>query len=155
MIIMAKEFQHIIRILDTDLDGTKIIAYALTNIKGIGSRLADVIVKKAEIDPEARMGFLSEIKIQKLENVIKTISEQDLPGWFLNRPKSRETGKDSHLFGPDLILQTKSDIDLMKRIRSWKGFRHANSLKVRGQKTRTTGRRKKARAGIKRKGRTS
>jgi len=155
MIIMAKEFQHIIRILDTDLDGTKIIAYALTNIKGIGSRLADVIVKKAEIDPEARLGFLSEIKIQKLENVIKNISEQDLPSWFHNRPKSRETGEDRHLFGPDLILQTKSDIDLMKRIRSWKGFRHSHSLKVRGQKTRTTGRRKKARAGIKRKGRTN
>lgn len=153
--MMAKDFQHIIRILDTDLDGTKKIAYALTNISGIGSRLADVIVKKAEIDSEARLGFLSEIKIEKIENVIKNISEQNLPRWFLNRPKSRETGEDKHLFGPDLTLQTKSDIDLMKRVRSWKGFRHSNSLKVRGQKTRTTGRRKKARAGIKRKRRTS
>ena len=93
-----------------------------------------------------------EIEIEKIENIIKNISEQDLPSWFFNRPKSRETGKDRHLFGPDLTLQTKSDIDLMKRVRSWKGFRHSNSLKVRGQRTRTTGRRKKG-TGVKRKGR--
>jgi small subunit ribosomal protein S13 len=152
MIKMAKDFQHIIRILDTDLDGTKRIAFALTNITGIGPRLADVIIKKAEIDPEARLGFLSDIKIEKIESVIRSIAEQNLPSWFLNRQKCRETGKDRHLLGPDLTLQKKSDIDLMKRVRSWKGFRHSNSLKVRGQRTRTTGRTKKS-VGVKRKGR--
>ena len=49
---MPKEFQHIIRIVNTDLYGTQKIVYALTNIKGIGIKLANVIVKKANIDPK-------------------------------------------------------------------------------------------------------
>ncbi|MHA1722752.1 MAG: 30S ribosomal protein S13, partial [Candidatus Baldrarchaeia archaeon] len=40
----------------------------------------------------------------------------------------------------DLVLTIKSDIDRMKKIKSWKGIRHALGLKVRGQRTRTTGR---------------
>jgi len=45
-----------------------------------------------------------------------------------------------HLLSSDLVLRTKMDIDLMKKIKSWKGYRHAYGLKVRGQRTRTTGR---------------
>ncbi|TMI37957.1 30S ribosomal protein S13, partial [Candidatus Bathyarchaeota archaeon] len=44
----------------------------------------------------------------------------------------------------------KSDVDLMKDIRSWKGVRHSLGLKVRGQRTRTTGRSGKA-VGVKKK----
>jgi small subunit ribosomal protein S13 len=34
----------------------------------------------------------------------------------------------------------KSDIDYMKKMKCWKGIRHSQGLKVRGQCTRTTGR---------------
>ncbi len=50
------------------------------------------------------------------------------------------TGNDLHLLGTDLVVGMKSDIDLMKKMKSWKGVRHAVGLKVRGQCTRTTGR---------------
>ncbi|MDI9609558.1 MAG: 30S ribosomal protein S13, partial [Candidatus Verstraetearchaeota archaeon] len=49
-------------------------------------------------------------------------------------------GQDQHLLGSDLVVGMKSDIDLMRKIRSWRGVRHSLGLKVRGQCTRTTGR---------------
>lgn len=141
---MSKEFRHITRIVNTDLDGAQKVGYALSRVKGIGNRLANVIVQKAEIDPNIRLGFLPEADIKKIEDMIKNPVKYSLPNWLLNRPKDRETGKDTHLVGADLILQIKSDIDQMKRIKSWKGFRHSHGLKVRGQRTRTTGRKAKA-----------
>jgi len=147
---MSKEFRHIIRIADTDLDGTLKVGYALANIKGIGVSLADVIVKKAGIYPETRLGFLSEEEVEKVEGIIKNPANHGVLGWLLNRPKDKETGKDLHLIGSDLALQIKSDIDQMKKIKSWSGYRHAYGLKVRGQRTRTTSRAGKA-MGVKKK----
>jgi small subunit ribosomal protein S13 len=42
------------------------------------------------------------------------------------------------------------DIDQAKEIKSWRGYRHAYGLKVRGQRTKTTGRAGKA-LGVKKK----
>ena len=44
------EFQHILRVLNTNIDGKQKIVYALTSIKGIGRRFATAVCKKAEID---------------------------------------------------------------------------------------------------------
>jgi len=147
---MPREFQHIIRIADTDLDGTLKVDYALTKIKGIGIRLAKVIAEKADVDPEDRLGFLSEAEVKRIKDVIENPSKYDVPGWLLNRPKDSETGKNLHIVGSDLVLQIKTDIDQMKKMKSWKGIRHAYGLKVRGQRTRTTGRKGKA-VGVKKK----
>jgi len=141
---MSKEFRHIIRIAGTDLDGAKTVGYALTGVKGIGIRLANVIAKKAGVDPQIRLGFLPETDVEKIEEILKNPAKYGLPNWLLNRPKDIETGKDIHLIGPDLTLQIKSDIDEMKKMKSWRGFRHAQGLKVRGQRTKTTGRKAKA-----------
>ncbi len=141
---MPKEFRHIIRIADTDLDGAKKVGYAIADIKGIGINLANVIVQKAGVNPKKRLGFLSEVEAEKVEDVINNPMKYGIPNWFLNRLKDRATGKDLHLIGSDLVLQIKSDIDQMKKMRSWKGFRHTHGLKVRGQRTRTTGRKGKA-----------
>lgn len=147
---MPKEFRHIIRVAGADLDGTQKVAYALMNIKGVGIGLANVILKKAGINPETRLGFLSDIDVKKIEDVIEKPAKHGIPEWLLDRQKDRETGKDIHLTGSDLVLQTKTDIDQMKGMRSWRGFRHAHGLKVRGQRTRTTSRKGKA-MGVKKK----
>ena len=147
---MPKEFQHIIRIADTDLDGTLKVDYALTKIKGVGIRLAKVIAKKADVKAEDRLGFLSDAEVKRIKDVIENPSKYHVPGWLLNRSKDSETGRDLHIVGSDLVLQTKTDIDQMKKVKSWKGIRHAYGLKVRGQRTRTTGRKGKA-IGVKKK----
>ena len=147
---MSGEFRHIVRMLGTDLDGSKKVVYALTLIKGIGINMANALVKKAGIDPEKRLGFLSEAEIRRLEAVAKDPVGHGIPAWLLNRRKDLRTGKNLHLTGSDLDLQVKADIDLMKAIKSWKGYRHAYGLKVRGQRTRTTGRTGKT-VGVRRK----
>lgn len=141
---MPSEFKHIVRIVNTDLEGTRQIVYALTTIKGIGIKLARVIVGKANINPKTRVGFLSDAEIERVAEIVKDVGGNDFPSWLLNRTKDGQTGKNLHLIGSDLVLQVKTDIDEMKDIRSWKGFRHAYGLKVRGQRTKATGRTGKA-----------
>ncbi len=137
---MPKEFRHIIRIADTDLDGTQNAAYALRDIKGVGIRLANVIAKKAGINSETRLGFLTDVEVKKIEDIVEEPSKYGISMWLLNRQKDSETGRDLHRIGSDLVLQVKSDVEVLKRIRSWRGFRHAYGLKVRGQRTKATGR---------------
>jgi len=147
---MSDEFRHRLRITGTDVDGTLKTSYALAKIEGISLSLANAILSKTGINPDKRAGFLTEAEIERIEDVIKDPAKSGLPGWLLNRRKELETGKDMHLVGADLVLRTKMDIEKMKEIKSWRGYRHAYGLKVRGQRTKTTGRAGKA-LGVKKK----
>jgi small subunit ribosomal protein S13 len=145
-----QEFQHIIRIAGTDLEGTLKLVHAISKIKGVGMPLANAIARKAEINPDIRVGYLTEQDKTKIEDVINNPAKHGITPWMLNRQKDQETGQNHHLIGADLALQIKTDIEQMKNIKSWRGFRHAYSLRVRGQHTRTTGRKGKA-VGVKKK----
>jgi len=147
---MSDEFRHRLRITDTDVDGTLKTSYALAKIKGISLSLANAILTKTGVNPDKRAGFLTEAEIERIEDVIKDPTKNGLPGWLLNRRKELETGKDMHLISADLVLKTKMDIEKMKEVKSWRGYRHAYGLKVRGQRTKTTGRAGKA-LGVKKK----
>ena len=147
---MSEEYRHILRIIDADVDGSLKMQHALKRIKGISLSLANAILKKADIDPNTRAGFVTEAQIEKIEEIIKEPAKFGLPNWILNRRKDQETGKDMHMISADLVLRTKMDIEQMKEIRSWRGYRHAYGLKVRGQRTKTTGRSGKA-LGVKKK----
>lgn len=146
----AQEFRHIVRILGSDSAGTLKVSYAVTEIKGVSLSLSNAILKKAGVNPDLRAGFLTEGDIQKIEDIILDPAKYNLPVWLFNRRKDTETGKDGHLITADLVLRAKTDIDQAKEIRSWRGYRHAYGLKVRGQRTKTTGRAGKA-LGVKKK----
>ena len=141
---MSREFRHILRVAGTDVDGTKRLVYGLTRIRGIGPSYAAAVVRASELRPDMRLGDLSEAEVQKLEDVMREPAKYGLPSRLYNKRKDPGTGRDSHLIGPDLVLGAKTDIDFMKDIRSWKGVRHSLGLKVRGQRTRTTGRKGRA-----------
>ena len=147
---MSKEFRHIVRITETDLTGTEKVAFALSRIKGLGVSLAYAILRKAGINPEARIGNLNEADVERIEDVIRNPDKYALPTWMFNRQKNFETGQSLHIIGSDLVLRQKLDIDQMKTIKSWRGYRHSYGLKVRGQRTKTTGRSGKA-MGVKKK----
>jgi len=147
---MSQEFRHILRITGTDMQGTLKTVYALTEIKGISLSLSNAILKKAGVNPDVRVGFLTEAEISKIEEIVANPAKYNIPNWLLNRRKDAETGKDTHIISADLVLKTKMDIDHAKEIRSWRGYRHAYGLKVRGQRTKTTGRAGKA-LGVKKK----
>lgn len=147
---MSEDFRHRLRVIGTDVDGTLKTEYALTKIKGISLSLANAILKKTGVSPDKRAGFLTETEIERIEEIIKDPAKSGLPSWLLNRRKELETGKDLHLVSADLVLKTKMDIERMKEIKTWRGYRHAYGLKVRGQRTKTTGRAGKA-LGVKKK----
>jgi small subunit ribosomal protein S13 len=43
--------------------------------------------------------------------------------------------------GTDLVLTQREEMDIIRKTRSYRGIRHERGLRVRGQKTRSTGRR--------------
>lgn len=48
------QFQHILRLLNTNVDGKQKIMFALTQIKGVGRRYSNVVCKKADVDLNKR-----------------------------------------------------------------------------------------------------
>src|SRR3989442_3160685 len=127
---MSREFRLILRFMGTDIDGTKKVAYGLGKIRGVGPNLAFAVVKAAKINPEARMGALSDGELSRVEVVIKDPLKHVILPRMVNRRKDIETVRDMHLVGADLALKIKSDIDLMKDIQSWKGVRHSFFFKA-------------------------
>jgi hypothetical protein len=53
-LIAGEEFQHILRVLNTNVDGRQKIMFALTSIKGVGRRFANLVCKKADVDMSKR-----------------------------------------------------------------------------------------------------
>ncbi len=135
-----EQFKHIVRIANTDLDGNKKVVYALTGIKGIGYRMAKSIVSVAGINPYEKMGNLSTAEISKLREMIEERIEEVVPEWMYNRRKDTFTGENFHLIGTEIDMARKEDIDLLRKIRAYRGIRHEKGKKVRGQRTRSTGR---------------
>lgn len=137
---VGEEFKYIVRIAGTDLDGNKKVWHALSKIKGIGFRTGRIAALLAEVNPDEKLGNLSEKNIEKLDKVIANFAEYKIPPWLLDRQKSILEGKHLHLIGSDWLVSVRGDIDFMRKTRSYKGIRHELGLKVRGQRTRSTGR---------------
>ncbi len=131
--------RHIVRIADTDLDGHKSVLFALTGIKGIGIRMAQCIVNELDIDPRAKLGELDDETLKRLKKFVEEEIEK-LPAWLLNRRKDPYSGQNLHLLAKDVDFARMLDIERMIKIKCYRGVRHAKGKKVRGQRTRSTGR---------------
>ena len=134
-----ENFNYIVRIVNSDIDGQKRTVIGLQSIKGVGKRVAQIVAKKADVDPSVKIGSLSDEKIKEIETLVKTYVEY-APTWAINRQMDYETGADMHLFGQDLEIIQKEDINRMKMTRCYRGIRHETHHKVRGQRTRSNGR---------------
>lgn len=139
----ASEFRYLVRVKGKDLDGRKKAVAALADLRGVGYNFAQAVVAGARIDPKMRFGQLTEAQVKEVERILSDPSSLNLPQWAFNRKRDPETGETKQLIGSDLDLAVKGDIDEEKNIQSWRGVRHSLGLKVRGQRTRTTGRKGK------------
>lgn len=128
------------RKLRSQVDGNAKVEYGLTQIKGIGRRLAQALIRVGDINPNMRIGALPEKDLNRIEEIILNPIENGIPDWMVNRKKDLRDGTDKHVIGSQLEITVKRDIDRMKRMKSYKGVRHHLKLKVRGQKTKSTGR---------------
>ena len=140
---MTNEFQHILRVLNTNIDGKRKSMFAITKIIGIGKRFSNLICKKAEVEVDRRAGTLSNEEIEKLVAIINNPKAFKVPDWFVNRRRDITTGKTTQCVINGLIAAVRSDIERLKKIRAHRGIRHYWGHRVRGQHTKTTGRKGK------------
>ncbi len=140
--IRPKNFREKVffRQLRTQVDGNAKIEYGLTQVRGVGRRFSQAIVRVAKLNPNLRIGAIPEKDLNRIEEIILDPVKNGVPNWMVNRKKDLRTGEDLHIIGNRLDISLKRDIDRMKKIKSYKGVRHHQKLKVRGQRTRSTGR---------------
>ncbi len=134
------DFKYIVRISNTDIDGEKNVVYGLSSIKGIGVHMATLIADKTGIARNFKIGDLKDDQIEKLQHTIDNVID-NAPGWMLNHRKYYETGEDIHLISSEIDMHLRDEINIMKKIRSYRGIRHERGLPVRGQRTRANNRR--------------
>ncbi|KAK1681878.1 hypothetical protein QYE76_042726 [Lolium multiflorum] len=142
-LISGEEFQHILRVQNTNVDGKQKIMFALTAIKGIGRRYSNIACKKADIDMNKRAGELTAEELDRVMNVVQYPRSFKIPDWFLNRKKDYKDGKFSQVTSNAVDMKLRDDLERLKKIRNHRGLRHYWGVRVRGQHTKTTGRRGK------------
>lgn len=153
--------------MGTNIDGKRKVVTAMTAIKGVGRRYANIVLKKADVDLTKRAGECTEeevssgwqttipiclhflirppqfplFQVEKLVTIIQNPLQYKIPNWFLNRQKDIIDGKYTQLTSSNLDSKLREDLERLKKIRAHRGMRHYWGLRVRGQHTKTTGRR--------------
>lgn len=92
--------------------------FAMTAIKGIGRRYANVVCKKADVDITKRAGELSEEEIDKIVTIMQNPRQYKIPDWFLNRQKDIKDGKFSQVMSNTLDNKLREDLERLKKIRT-------------------------------------
>ncbi|MBD3249528.1 30S ribosomal protein S13 [Candidatus Woesearchaeota archaeon] len=148
-----KDYRHLVRVANTDIEGTRPIGYGLRKIKGVGFHLADSVCNINGIDKNKKAGDLTDEEVKKLDDAVKNPRKYNIPVWMVNRRKDPESGEDKHLIMGDMDFVQDNDIKLMKKIKSYRGIRHMSGLPVRGQRTKANFRKSKGKVtGVKKKG---
>ncbi len=139
-----EDLRGIIRLAGKDVSGYINLKRALLRVKGIGQStrglVADIISKELKISPTVKVGSFDDAQIEKIDAILANIQNYDVPSYLLNRRMSRDTGKNEHVIMNDLVFSERQDIENEKKLYTWKGYRHHYGQKVRGQRTRNTGR---------------
>ncbi|WP_254768735.1 30S ribosomal protein S13 [Salinilacihabitans rarus] len=134
-----EDLQYFVRIGQTDLDGTKTVERSLSEMNGIGRRTARIIAEEAGVDRTATFGALDQEQIDEVVELVENYADE-VPEWLTNRRRDFYTGGTTHEIGNDLQLTRQHDINRMKMIDAYRGVRHKRGQKVRGQRTKSTGR---------------
>ncbi|MBR9705850.1 30S ribosomal protein S13 [Candidatus Pacearchaeota archaeon] len=131
-----QEFATIIRILQTDIPGHKQLLVGFTYIKGVSWTISNATCKILKLDPTRKIAELSEDEISKITEFLTNPGDK-FPTFIVNRRKDFDTGEDSHIIGTSLDMKKEFDIRRLKKIRSYRGLRHAFGHPTRGQRTRS------------------
>lgn len=105
------------RIAGVDLPNEKRLDIALTKIYGIGRFTANQIIKKLNLDPALKAKNLSADQVNLLQKEVETTPVEG-----------------------ELKRIVRENIQILKRIQSYRGLRHTMKLPAHGQRTRTNAR---------------
>jgi small subunit ribosomal protein S13 len=109
------------RIAGIDLPREKRVDIGLTRIYGIGRKVAQDLLQKAQIDPETRVRDLTDQEVSKIASLIQA----------------------DYVVEGDLRRQVQMNIKRLMDIGCYRGLRHRRGLPVRGQRTHTNARTRK------------
>lgn len=148
-------FQHILRLLNTNVDGKEKVMFALTRIKGVGRRYSNIVIKKVPsllqnnltsgrcgsqqtvlsphlfyscypcADLTSSAGELTTEELERIVTIIQNPTHYKIPEWFLNRQKDIIDGKNSQLLANALDNKLREDLERLKKIRAHRGVRHS------------------------------
>lgn len=145
-----QNFEQLVRIIGADIDGNKKLYNALIKIKGVSYSFGNAICQVTGLDPNRKIGLLKSNELQKIEDIVTNPQKYGLPAWMLNRRKDYDDGQDKHISSTDIKFKVDSDIKRLKKIKAYRGMRHALGLPVRGQRTKANFR-KGGKVGVKKK----
>jgi len=128
----------LVRVLGKDIRGDKKVFAALTQIRGISWAVSNAACKILGLDRRKRIQDVKEEEMNKIEEFVKN---PGIPAFMKNRQKDFDDGDDKHISGVDLKMRHDFDIKRLRKIKSYKGIRHAANLPVRGQRTKANFRR--------------
>lgn len=86
-------------------------------------------------------GEITSEELERIVTIIQNPTQYKIPTWFLNRQRDIVDGKDSQVLANAMDSKLREDLERLKKIRSHRGLRHYWGLRVRGQHSKTTGRR--------------
>ncbi len=109
------------RIAGVDLPREKRVEIGLTYIYGIGRKTANIILEKAQVNPDVRVKDLTEEEAGRIRKII----DQE------------------YVVEGDLRREVSLNIKRLMEIGCYRGIRHRRGLPVRGQKTKTNARTRK------------
>ncbi len=132
--VVEQQMESLVRVLDKDIKSSKKIIVGLTRIKGVSWAVSNGICHVLKINPMKKISELTKEEIKMIEDFIKN---PRMPHFLLNRRRDTDTGDDRHITSTDLDLRKEFDIKLLKKIRSYRGLRHALGLPTRGQRTKS------------------
>jgi small subunit ribosomal protein S13 len=118
--MIVRSFQ-VPRIAGIDIPDKKKIFFALQYIRGVGPKVAGLILTEAGINPDARSNELDETQTAKINEIIDT----------------------TYLVEGALRRHEQQNIQRLKDVRSYRGERHRKGLPTRGQRTRSNARTRK------------
>ena len=134
------DFTHILRVQNTNINGKQKAAFGLRQIRGIGRRFAILALKIAQVDLNKRCGEITEKEINTVNDIIARPTDYNIPKWFLNRQKDPRDGTYAQLISNLMDTRFREDLERMRKAKNHRGLRHFWGQKVRGQRTKATGR---------------
>ena len=136
----------IIRLVENNLDGGRPVKVVIRSIPGVGFMFSNAVSIVTGLGDRK----LESLSPEELKQLADAIQKPQLPPWMLNRRRDPRDGKTKHLVASALDFARKTDINEMKKLKTYKGVRHSHNLPVRGQRTRSSFR-KGATVGVMRK----
>jgi small subunit ribosomal protein S18e len=84
---------------------------------------------------------MNEKEITMVNDIISRPTEYNIPKWFLNRQNDPKNGGWTQLMSNTLDTMMREDLERMRKAKNHRGLRHYWGHRVRGQRTKSTGRR--------------